>query len=86
MNSKETVSVAMLRTWQLAAQDFVCKFFLHLLNQSTIQCTKHTTQKPHTISHEIENSTLGTSIEAPSPVSNTLYVLTESAAVLHHGP
>ena len=74
----------MLRTRQPAAQDFVGKFFLHIVNQSTIPCTNHTTQEPHTISQKIENNTSGTSIEASSALSNTLYVLTECAATMHH--
>lgn len=57
VGSNKTMGIIILRAWKLLVQEFVGKFFLHLLNQSTIQCTKHTIQKPHTISQELDNNT-----------------------------
>lgn len=57
VGSNKTMGIIILRTWKLSVQELEGKFFLHLLNQTTIQCIKRTIQKPHTISQELHNNT-----------------------------
>lgn len=57
VSSNKTMGIIILRARKLSIHEFVGKFFLHLSNQSTIQCTKHTIQKTHTISQELDNNT-----------------------------